>query len=70
MNKSCRKCIYFNQKENDDGWYSIRQLYECQYHKLSNGELSHPDSQVCEDWLDIKVKLRNNKIDKILKCVV
>lgn len=65
----CRNCIYFRQKESNDGWYDIRTMYSCTYHKLSNGELMHPDSQVCGDWVDIKVKLRNDKIDKILNNV-
>ena len=66
MKRSCENCIYFRQKESDDGWYDIRTMYSCTYHNLNNGEVSHPDSQLCPDWVDIKVKLRNEKIDKIL----
>ena len=51
----CRNCIYFRQKESTDGWYDIRTMYSCTYHKLSNGELMHPDSQVsCQ-------KIRNTR---------
>jgi len=67
MNPSCRNCIYFKQKESNDGWYNTRTMYSCEYHNLNKGEVNHPDSQRCEDWVDIKVKLRNEKIDKILK---
>lgn len=71
MKNSCRNCFYFkvNPHKKSDGWYDVRDMYSCTHHHLYNGEVSNPDDQLCEDWLDVKVKLRNDKIDKILNNV-
>ena len=54
--KSCSTCAHFNEYINF-----------CRLHK-DRATISYPERQCCGSmgYLDIKVKIRNNKIDKLL----
>jgi len=41
--------------------------YGCNLHKLYNGEVSMPEWQSCESFFSNLAKLRNDKIDTLLK---
>jgi hypothetical protein len=55
-NRSCSSCAHFNEY-----------LTTCRLHK-EKATITSPTEQCCGSmgYLDIKVKIRNNKIDKLL----
>jgi hypothetical protein len=51
--KCCRNCFFFREEVIKDHFTKIQ--YSCEYHKLYQGEVSHPDSQYCgDDWMPAK----------------
>lgn len=61
--KRCINCFYLTFRENKEFPLDDYQtIYGCEFHKLDNGDLKNPYTEVCDDWISLKSGFRDVKL--------
>ena len=67
MSDCCKNCFYVRSWEDKN--YFFQRRWGCDYHKLYDGEVSHPDSQSCDKhitpWIMAIQRRREDRLKEL-----